>query len=66
MLPGELDISGVFVPSLLVLALLAFAITLVARRLLGPLHVERYVWHRALFDVALYVIILGTTAALLQ
>ena len=58
----EISIGGVFVPALLIWAVLALAPLLVVRRLLAGLGVYRVVWHRALFDIALYVIILGVLA----
>ena len=60
----ELDIYGVFVPDLLVWVGLAFVLSIPVRRVLGAIGFYRFVWHRALFDVALYVILLGTVAAL--
>lgn len=56
---GEFDIYGVFVPSLGIWMLLAFAVTALARRLLIAGRFYQLVWHRALFDFALYVVVLG-------
>ncbi len=55
---GEATFYGVYVPWLLVLAMLAWVLCWGARRLLGRLGVYRWVWHAALFDTALYVLIL--------
>ncbi|HVZ07181.1 DUF1656 domain-containing protein [Rhodopila sp.] len=60
---GEISIDGVFVPSLLVWALIAFLLNLALRRLLSATGVYRFVWHRALFDAALYVILLAVVVA---
>ena len=60
----EIDLYGVFVPELLVYGLVAYAVSLLVRRLFGRIGLYRLVWHRALFDAALYVILLGGTAAL--
>lgn len=60
----EIDLYGVFVPDLLVWGLVAYGITVLLRRLLARIGAYRLVWHRALFDAALYVILLGGTAAL--
>ena len=60
----EIDLYGVFVPDLLVWGLVAYALATLLRRLLGRIGFYRVVWHRALFDAALYVILLGGTAAL--
>jgi hypothetical protein len=59
----EVSIGGVFVPVLLIWAVLALAPLLVLRRLLAGFGLYRFVWHRALFDIALYVVILGALAA---
>jgi hypothetical protein len=59
---GELDIGGVFVPSLLLAALIAFGLTTVVRLSLRRLHLYRFVWHAGLFDVALFVVLLWVTA----
>ena len=56
---GQFDLYGVFIPSL---AALAFAVYIVFRALvsvLGKVGFYRMVWHRALFDVALYLTLLG-------
>jgi hypothetical protein len=59
----EIDIYGVFLPDLLVWVIVAFFVNLVARRLLASLGLYRLVWHRALFDTALFVLILGGVVA---
>jgi hypothetical protein len=56
---GELDVYGVFLPSLAAWMLLAFLLSLVLRRVLGRIGFYRLVWHRPLFDLALYVVLLG-------
>ncbi|MHC2107250.1 MULTISPECIES: DUF1656 domain-containing protein [unclassified Methylobacterium] len=56
---GELDIYGVFVPSLGAWMILAFLISLPLRRMLALTGFYRLVWHRPLFDLALYVVLLG-------
>ena len=55
----EMDIYGVFLPTLFVLGLVAMAVTFVVRRLLTAFRVYRIVWHRSLFDLALFVVVLG-------
>jgi hypothetical protein len=62
----EVDIYGVFVPDLLVWVVLAFLVSIPVRRLLAAIGFYHLVWHRALFDVALYVILLGAVAAFTQ
>ncbi len=60
---GEFNLDGVFVSSLLVFAGIAFLITAVATRLLARTGFYRLVWHRALFDFALFVSVWGGVAA---
>ena len=57
---GELDISGVFLPTLLVMMLASYGLFLVIHAVLNRVHLYRLVWHRALFNVALYAVLLGT------
>jgi len=59
---GEIDIAGVFVPSLLIAALIAFCLTAVVQRGMRRLHLYRFIWHAGLFDVALFVVVLWATA----
>jgi hypothetical protein len=63
---GELDIYGVFVPSLAAWVLLAFLISLIVRRILSWIGFYRLVWHRPLFDLALYVVLLGFVVSVAQ
>ncbi|WP_420997698.1 DUF1656 domain-containing protein [Cupriavidus sp. 30B13] len=56
---GEIDVYGVFVPSLLAWMLVAFLITACARAVLARTGFYRLVWHRSLFNLAFYVIVLG-------
>ncbi|WP_119681066.1 DUF1656 domain-containing protein [Indioceanicola profundi] len=60
---GEYDLAGVLVAPMLVWALLAFVICLGIYRVLGAVGAYRFVWHRSLFNTALYVLVLGTIAA---
>jgi hypothetical protein len=56
---GEFDIYGVYFPAFAVFAAIAFVLLLAVKRLLDGHGIYRFVWHRALFDLALYVILLG-------
>jgi uncharacterized protein DUF1656 len=56
---GEFDIYGVLVPALLVWLLVAYAACVAARYALNAAGAYRFIWHRPLFDVALYVVLLG-------
>ena len=60
---GELDLYGVFVPSLAAWMLIAFALSLPLRRLLAWTGFYRVVWHRPLFDLALYVVLLSAVVS---
>lgn len=60
----DIDLYGVYVPWLLVLMLVALALSLVLRRLLSWTGAYAYVWHRGLFDLALYVLLLGAMSSL--
>ena len=55
---GEFDVYGVFVPALLVWALVAISLTGVLRTVLARVGFYRLVWHRPLVDLSLLVIIL--------
>jgi hypothetical protein len=55
---GEFDIYGVFVPALLVWALVALSLTGVLRTVLARVGFYRLVWHRPLVNLSLLVIIL--------
>jgi hypothetical protein len=59
---GEVSLYGLYVPPLLLLALLALGIARLLGRVLARLGVYRLVWHPALFDLALFVIVLGSLA----
>jgi hypothetical protein len=51
----QLDLFGVIVPSLLLWAVVAYALARIASRLIAQAGLYRHVWHGALFDFALYV-----------
>lgn len=61
---GELNIHGVFVPALLVWALVALVASVLLRRVLRRLGFYRWVWHPALFDVAVFVVLVGGVVSL--
>ena len=60
---GEFDIYGVYFPAFVVFAAIAFVLQLGMKRLLASSGVYRFVWHPALFDVAIYVILLAVVTA---
>ena len=62
---GEFDIYGVFVPALLVWALVAVSLTGVLRAVLARVGFYRLVWHRPLVDLSLPIIVLLVVANVL-
>ena len=60
----ELDIAGVFITPILGWTLLALFTWTALRRLIDGFGLSRWIWHRGLFDAALFVIILGGIAAI--
>jgi len=66
---GEATFYGLYVPWLLLLCGVTLGVQRVVHRLLGATGFYRWVWHPALFDTALYVLLLYVVsrgAALLQ
>jgi protein AaeX len=60
---GDFDIYGVYFPIFVIFAAIAFLLQIVIKRLLNAYGFYRWVWHRALFDLAIYVILLGAVTA---
>jgi hypothetical protein len=60
---GEFDLDGVFLSSVLVSAVIALLASFLIRRLLGRLGAYRLIWHPALFDTALFVIVWAGVAS---
>ena len=60
---GEFDIYGVYFPAFAVFAAIAFVLQVVIKRFLDAYGVYRFVWHRPLFDLAMYVVLLGVVTA---
>jgi hypothetical protein len=56
---AEISIFGVFVPSLLLCAPLAYLLTALMKQMLGALQFYRFVWHQSLFNFAMFVCLLG-------
>jgi Protein of unknown function (DUF1656) len=59
----EVNLSGVFLPAALVWAGIAFLLSSVTSRTLSRTGFYRLVWHRALFDVAMFVLFWGAISA---
>ncbi len=58
-MPLELDISGVYLPGFFGLMLAAYLVTLLLRHVAAWAGLYALVWHRALFDLSLYMLVLG-------
>ena len=56
---GEIDLLGVFVPALLMMMLVAYFINLGIRVVLTRIGFYRLVWHRSMFDLGIYVLVLS-------
>lgn len=59
----EVNLGGVFLPAALLWAGIAFLLSSVISRILSRMGFYTLVWHRALFDAALYVILWGAISA---
>lgn len=57
---GEVSLYGLYVPPLLLLTLAALAVSRLLNRILARTGFYRVVWHPALFDFSLFVIVLGS------
>jgi hypothetical protein len=62
---AELSLYGLYVPTLLLLAILALICTRVLGKFLMRVGFYRLVWHPALFEFALFFIFLGSFSILL-
>ena len=60
----ELNFDGVFVPAALVWAAAAFFLSSFIGRVLSRTGFYAVVWHRALFDFSLFVILWGAISAI--
>ena len=54
----EINFFGVFLSPFLLWGVIAFFILSVLKRLIARLGGYHHIWHRALFDLSLYIIIL--------
>ena len=55
----ETDLFGILVPTLLLWLIVTYLIGALLRPLMERSGLYNYVWHRALFDLAFYVCLLG-------
>jgi hypothetical protein len=60
----EIDVLGVLAPSLLLWLLVSYALCAMLRPVLRRTGLYRLVWHRALFDLSLFVCLLGGVVCL--
>jgi hypothetical protein len=58
-MPLQIDFYGVYVPGFFGLMLAAYLATLILRRVAGWVGLYSLVWHRALFDLALFLLVLS-------
>ncbi len=66
---GATDFFGIYLPWLMPLAGLSLILSWAVRRALAAAGVYRWIWHPALFDMALYLLLLyglSTASSLLQ
>jgi hypothetical protein len=61
---GEVSIGGVFVPTIMLLAVAALILTGIVTRLLSTFGIYRFVAYRPLVDLAFYFLILGLLSLL--
>lgn len=55
---GEFNLYGIYFPWPLVLGVITLGVAWIVRRVLARVGFYRLVWHPALFDMALYVVLL--------
>ncbi|QIB33966.1 DUF1656 domain-containing protein [Ancylobacter pratisalsi] len=65
-MPAEIDMYGVYLPSLLALMFLTLPLSLLVRRVLAWFGAYSLIWHRGLFDIALYLVLLQGMSLLSQ
>ncbi len=63
---GEFSLYGVFVPTLLALMVIAYLLKGALTQLLVRLGAYRRIWHPALFNTALYIVLLGALFSLMR
>ncbi|KKW93554.1 MULTISPECIES: DUF1656 domain-containing protein [Sphingobium] len=61
---GEIALGGVYVPTLLLLALVALILSWGITRLIGALGLYRFLAYRAAVDLSIFVLMLGALAIL--
>jgi hypothetical protein len=61
---GEIAIAGVYMPTILLLAVIASLLTMLLLRLIDRAGLYRFVAYRALVDLCLYIMVLGALSLL--
>lgn len=61
---GEIALGGVYIPTLLLLAVVALALSWAATRLIAAFGLYRFVAYRAAVDLSLFILLLGGLALL--
>jgi hypothetical protein len=62
---GEFSLYGVYIPTLLAVMAAAYAVKSLVRFALGKTHFYAWIWHPALFNLAMYVLALAGVLALM-
>jgi hypothetical protein len=58
---GEFDLFGIYLPPLMLAGMIAWPLTLMLSRALNHVGFYRFVWHRPMVNLALFVLVLGGT-----
>lgn len=61
---GEMALGGIYVPTLLLLALIALILSWALTRLIGAFGLYRFLAYRAAVDLSVFVIVLGALSFL--
>ncbi|MGN6479058.1 DUF1656 domain-containing protein [Luteibacter sp.] len=62
---GEFSLYGVYIPTLLAVLVAAYVVKSLVRLVLGKTHFYAWVWHPALFNLAIYVLAVAGVLALM-
>jgi hypothetical protein len=63
---AEISFFGVYLPSLLVCAPIAYALLSLIKLMIGALGLQRFIWHRSLFNAAIFICLLGVTLSIIS
>ncbi len=61
---GEIALGGIYIPTLLLLALVALVLSWALTRLIAALGLYRFLAYRAAVDLSLFILLLGALALL--